>query len=47
MIFVPSQRTKKLWNMKVKVIPKGFVRGLKELEIGERTETIQTKLFLR
>ena len=48
----PCQRTKelKLWNIKVTVIPiitgslgtvsKGLVKGLEELEIGGRAETI-------
>ena len=43
---------KKLWNMKVKIIPivigafssvtKGLLKGLEDLEVGRRWETIQT-----
>ena len=43
---------KKLWNMKMTVIPivicvigtipKGFVKGLKDLEVRGQVETIQT-----
>ena len=48
---------KKLWNMKVTVIPiiigaldtvtKGLVQGLEDLEIRGRVETIQTTALLR
>ena len=48
---------KKIWNMKVMVIPivigalstatKGLIRGLKKLEIRERVDTIQTTALLR
>ena len=48
---------KKLWNMKVTVIPivigalgtvtKGLIQGLKDLEIRGRVETIQTTALLR
>ena len=48
---------KKLWNMKVMVIPivivtlstvtKGFVLGLEDLEIRGQVETIQTTALLR
>ena len=48
---------KKLWKMKVTVIPivigshgtvtKGLVQKLKDLEIRERVETIQTTALLR
>ena len=48
---------KKLWNMRVTVIPlvigalgtvpKGLERGLVELEIRERIETIETTALLR
>ena len=48
---------KKLWNMKVTVIPivigalgtvtKGLVRGLEEFKITGRVETIQTTALLR
>ena len=47
-----AKKLKKLWNMKVTVIPivigalgtltKGFVQGLEDLEIIGRVETIQT-----
>ena len=47
---------RKLWNMKVTVIPvitgslrmvpKSFVRGLEELEIGGRAETIETTVLV-
>ncbi len=40
---------KKLWNMKVKIVPivigtvtKGLLKGLEDLEVGGRVETIQT-----
>ena len=43
---------KKLWNMKVTIIPivisafgtvtKGLLKGLEDLEVGGRVETIQT-----
>ena len=46
-----ARKLEKLWNMRVAVIPivtgaletvpKGLVRGLEELEIGGRMETIQ------
>ena len=48
---------KKLWNMKVTIIPivigalgkvtKGLVKGLEDLEITVRVETVQTTAFLR
>ena len=48
---------KKLWNMKVTVIPivigvlgtvtKGLIKSLKDLEISGRVETIQTTALLR
>ena len=51
-----ARELKKLWNMKVTVIPIGFgalgtvtkclVRGLEDLEITERVETIQTTALL-
>ena len=47
----------KLWNMKVTIIPivnnalgkvtKGLVKGLEDLEVGGRVETIQTTVLLR
>ena len=48
---------KKLWNMLVTIIPivigafgtvtKGLLKGLEDLEIGGRVETIQTTALLR
>ena len=48
---------KKLWNMQVTIIPivigafgivtKGLLKGLKDLEVGRRVETIQTTILLR
>ena len=48
---------KKLWNMKVTIIPivigafstvtKGLLKGLKDLDVGGRVETIQTTAFFR
>ena len=48
---------KKLWNMKVTIVPivigalgpitKGLLKGLEDLEIGGRVETIQTTILLR
>ena len=47
----------KLWNMKVTIVPivigalgtitKGLLKGLEDLEIGGRVETIQTTALLR
>ena len=47
-----ARELKKLWNMKVTIIPfvigtfgtvtKGLLKGLEELEVGGRVETIQT-----
>ena len=52
-----ARELKKLWNMKVTIVPivisalgtitKGLLRGLEDLEIGGRTETIQTAALLR
>ena len=49
-----AQELKKLWNMKVKVIPlvigtvtRGLVQGLVDLEIRGQEETIQTTALLR
>ena len=52
-----AKELKKLWNMKVTIIPivfgafgtvtKGLLKGLKELEVGGRVETIQTTALLR
>ena len=48
---------KKLWNMKVTIVPivigafgtvtKGLLKGLKDLEVGGRVETIQTTGLLK
>ncbi len=48
---------KKVWNMKVTIIPilsgafgtvsKGLLKGLDDLEVGRRVETIQTTALLR
>ena len=52
-----ARELKKLWNMKATIIPivngalgtvtKGYLKGLEELEVGERVETIQTTTLLR
>ena len=52
-----ARELKKLWNMKVTIVPivigalgtitKGLLKGLEELEIGGRIETIQTTALLR
>ena len=52
-----KKKTNKLWNMKVTIIPilidalgtvtKGLIKGLEDLEIRERVETIQTTTLLR
>ena len=51
------QELKKLWNMKVTIIPvvidafgiiiKGLLKGLEDLEAGGRVKTIQTTALLR
>ncbi len=48
---------KKLWNMKVTIVPiligafgtltKGLLKGLEDLEVGGRVETILTTALLR
>ena len=48
---------KKLWDMQVRIIPivicalgkvtKGLLKGLEDLEVGERVETIQTTALLK
>ena len=48
---------KKLWNMKVTIIPivigafgtvtKGLLKSLEDLEVGDRVETIQTTALLK
>ena len=52
-----ARKLKKLWNMKVTIIPivigafgtvtKGLLKGLEDLEVGGRVETIQTTTLLR
>ena len=52
-----TRELKKLWNMKVTIVPivigalgtitKGLLKGLEDLEIGRRVETIQTRALLR
>ena len=52
-----ARELKKLWNMKVTIVPivigalgtitKGLLKGLEDLEIGGRVETIQTSALLR
>ena len=52
-----ARELKKLWNMKVTIIPivigvfgtvtKRLLKGLEDLEVGGRVETIQTTTFLR
>ena len=52
-----ARELKKLWNMQVTIIPivigafgtvtKGLLKGLEDLEVGGRVETIQTTALLR
>ena len=52
-----ARKLKKLWNMKVMIVPivigafgtitKGLLKGLEDLEVGERVETIQMTALLR
>ena len=52
-----ARELKKLWNMMVTIIPivigafgtvtKGLLKGLEDLEVGGRVETIQTTALLR
>ena len=52
-----ARELKKLWNMKVTIIPivigafgtvtKGLLKGLEDLKIGGRVETIQTTALLK
>ena len=52
-----ARESKKLWNMKVTIVPivigalgtitKGLLKGLEDMEIGGRAETIQTIVLLR
>ena len=51
-----ARELKKAWNMKMTIVPivigafgtvtKGLLKGLEDLEIGERMETIQTTALL-
>ena len=52
-----ARELKKLWNMQVTIIPivictfgtvtKGLLKGLEDLQVGRRVETIQTRALLR
>ena len=52
-----ARELKKLWNMQVTIIPivtgvfgtvtKGLLKGLEDLEVGRRVETIQTTALLK
>ena len=52
-----ARELKKLWNMKVTIVPimigafgtitKGLLKGLEDLEVGGRVETIQLTALLR
>ena len=52
-----AKELKKMWNMKVTIVPivigalgtvtKGLLKGLEDLEVGGRVETIQTTALLR
>ena len=52
-----ARKLKKLWNMKVTIIPiaigafgtvtEGLLKGLEDLEVGGRVETIQTTALLK
>ena len=52
-----ARELKKLWNMQVTIIPivigafgtvtKGLLKGLEDLEVGRRVETVQTTVLLR
>ena len=52
-----ARELKKLWNMQVTIVPivigafgtvnKGLLKGLVDLEVGERVKTIQTTALLR
>ena len=52
-----ARELKKLWNVRVTIVPivinalgtitKGFIKGLEDLEIRGRVETIQTTELLR
>ena len=52
-----ARKLKKLWNMRVTIVPivigafgtviKGLSKGLEDLEVGGREETIQTTALLK
>ena len=52
-----TRELKKLWNRKVKIIPivigafgtvtEGLLKGMEDLEVGSRVETIQTTVLLK
>ena len=52
-----ARELKNLWNMRVTIVPivigafgtvtKGLLKGLEDLEVGGRVETIQTTAFLK
>ena len=52
-----ARDVKKVWNMKVTIVPimigafgtvtKGILKGLEDLEVGGRVETIQTTVLLK
>ena len=45
-----ARELKKLWNMKVTIVPiliKGLLKGLEDLEVGGRVETTQTTVLLK
>ena len=52
-----ARELKKLWNMRVTIVPivigalgtitKGLLKGLEDVEVGRRVETIQTTTLLR
>ena len=52
-----ARELKKLWSMKVTIIPivigafgtatKGLLKGLEDLDVGSRVETIQTTALLK
>ena len=44
-----ARELKKLWNMKVSIIliTKGLLKGLEDLEVGGRVETIETTALLK
>ena len=52
-----ARELKKLWNMKVTIVPivistfgtvsKGLLKGLEDLEVSARVETIQTTALLK